>query len=44
MLRENKFETKRSAGAPIRDLDNERGFIIEPLLDVKHIQKETTID
>ena len=43
MLRENVFKTNKSAGKAIRELDNEKGFIIEPLLEAKPIQK-TQID
>lgn len=41
MLRENLFETDRSAGAAIRDLDSEKGFVIEPLLVAQPIPKGT---
>ena len=37
MLRENKFKTQQTVGEAIRFLDNENGFVINPLLEAKPI-------
>ena len=37
MLRERKFNAQNTVGEPIRFLDNENGFVIDPLLEAKPI-------
>ena len=43
MLRENLFQTKEHAGVDIREEDNERSFVITPLLNVNPVKVETNL-
>ena len=40
LVRENVLGTNESAGAPIRDLQSDKAFIIEPLQDAKPTESE----
>jgi len=44
MLRENLFETKNNMGVNIRASDNERSYVITPLLHAKAIKVETKLE
>ena len=39
MLRDNLFKSSANAGEDIRNIDNEQGFIITPLLDASPIRE-----
>ena len=43
MLRENLFQTKENSGVDIRAEDNERSFVITPLLKVNPVKVETNL-
>ena len=42
MLRENLFKTNHSIGLNIRNLNNEKGFIIDPMMDAKAVTEESS--
>ena len=44
MLRENLFQTRDNFGVDIRTQDNERGFVITPLMNTNPIKVETKLE
>ncbi len=44
MLRENLFDSKETAGVNIRAQDNEKSFIITPMIDLKPVKVETDLN
>ena len=42
MLRENLFKTSHSIGVNVRNLNNEKGFIIDPMIDARAVTEESS--